>query len=83
MYGMSTIFERPQPTGDIFKEFSDFFRNTDKSVEGTKQMVDKLNKNIDEAYPYLVVGGILLAVTLITQSTKNLQEIALNNKKLK
>lgn len=83
MYGMDTIFKKPEPVNDVFKEFSDFFRNTDKSVEGTKEMVDKLNKNFDMAFPYLVIGGVLFAIALITQSSKNIQEIAINNKKLK
>ena len=83
MFGMSTIFDRPQPVNDVFKEITDFFQNTDKSVEGSREMLDKLNKNFDLALPYLVVGGVLLAITLITQSSKNIQEIAINNKKMK
>ena len=72
-----------QPVSDPLKEITDFFRNTDKSVEGTNKIINRVDKGLDQYGPYIILGALIVGAMVLTQTAKNIQEISINNKKMK
>lgn len=65
---------------DIFKDIGNFFNNTGKSAENANKITERIDKNLEKSFPFVVAGGIIIGAMAISQTIKNVQEIKKNAK---
>lgn len=71
---------RPDALNDIFEDIGSFFTNTGKSAANANKITERLDKNLEKSFPYILAAGIILGAMAISQTVKNVQEIQKNAK---
>lgn len=66
--------------GDLVEDIGSFFTNTGKSAANANKITERLNKNLEKSFPFILAAGVIIGAMAITQTVKNVQEIKKNSK---
>jgi hypothetical protein len=76
----STTPNQATTLSDIFEDVGNFFTNTGKSAENANKITERLDKNLEKSFPYILAAGIIFGAMALSQTVKNVQEIQKNAK---